>query len=250
MGEIFGKQNIRIAVCGRNLEDLLPLLKMFPVTIVEEEPDLVIAHGGDGSLLGAEKRYPGVPKCAIRDHRQNPKCPRHSELSTLQKLFAGTLRKTSLLKLEAHTEDGQILQGINDLVLTKITAQSAIRYRIWVDGELLCSQIVADSLVISTPFGSTGYFKSITRGHFLKGIGLAYNNTMDMNNFVVLPESSHVAVQLLRGPALLAADNDPHECRLETDHTLKINILDKTTDLYGADVFRCPDCFHLRENGF
>ena len=70
MDNIFQKKEIRVAVVGRNLDDLLPMLKMFPCKIVEEAPDLVISHGGDGALLGAERQFPGVPKCPLRDHRE------------------------------------------------------------------------------------------------------------------------------------------------------------------------------------
>ena len=57
----FNKKQYRVKIVGRNLDDLRPLLKMFPVKLVETEPDLVISYGGDGSLLGAERDFPGVP---------------------------------------------------------------------------------------------------------------------------------------------------------------------------------------------
>ncbi len=244
----FDKRPVRVAVSGRNLDDLMPLLKPFPVAIVEEKPDLVISHGGDGCLLGAERQFPGVPKCPIRDHRQNPKCPKHAETSTLQRLFDGQLKKTRLIKLKAAANKQNLL-GINDIVITKTQAQSAIRYRIWVNDELLCPQVVADSLVIATPFGSTGYFQSITRGHLLCGLGLAFNNAMDLSNFSVLPEASVITVQLLRGPAIMIADNDPTQISLHQDDTATIRVVPEMTDIYGIDVFRCPDCYHLRQNG-
>ena len=249
MDSIFQKKEIRVAVEGRNLDDLLPMLKMFPCKIVEETPDLVISHGGDGALLGAERKFPGVPKCPLRDHRQNPKCPRHSEISTLQKLFAGQLKPVMLSKLVAKKASGESISGINEILLDRTRETSAIRYRILVDGELFKPQVVADSLVIATPFGSTGYFQSISRGNFTTGLGLAFNNSMDLLSYSIIKENSKVTVQILRGPAYVGADNDPRKIELETNRTLTIQAIPEKTVLYGLDIFRCPDCYDLRKYG-
>ena len=170
-------KTLRVAVEGRNLEDLLPLLEQFPCTIVTEAPELVITHGGDGSLLGAERKYPGIPKCPIRDRKRNPKCPRHDEMTTLRHLFDGTLKVSHLTKLQVTTQAGESLTAINDIMLDRVNPTAAIRYRIWVNGELMRPRVVADSLLFSTPFGSTGYFLSITRGTF--STGLMFSNETD-----------------------------------------------------------------------
>ena len=245
----FNKKKYKVKIVGRNLDDLRPLLRMFPVELVDSEPDLVISYGGDGSLLGAERDFPGVPKCPIRDMRQNPKCPRHSDMTTLEKLFAGELSETQLVKMVATTNDGNTLKGINDIVLSRKLIASAIRYRIWANGELLRSQVVADSLVVSTPFGSTGYFQSITHGNFQVGLGVAFNNAMDLYSHVIIPDNSQLTVELLRGPAVLVADNDPQSFELGTGSRLKIGISDERTSVYGLDVFRCMDCYDLRKKG-
>ena len=249
MDAIFQQQTIRVALVGRNLADILPLLDQFPVQLVEETPDLVISHGGDGSLLGAERSYPGVPKLPIRDRRQNPKCPQHDEKAVLTRLFRGELRQTQLRKLSATTENGEELRGINDIVLSRELATSAIRYRLWLDDVLYRGQIVADSLVVATPFGSTGYFQSITHGNIQTGIGLAFNNSMDLLGHTVVSEETRLTVQLLRGPAVLVADNDLHQIPLKTDDLLHIQVMPQKTPVYGIDVFRCYDCYHLRRDG-
>ena len=80
---LFNKKQYKVKLVGRNLEDLRPLLRMFPVEIVDSEPDLVISYGGDGSLLGAERDFPGVPKCPdseyiVKIHAQRTwLCPLH-----------------------------------------------------------------------------------------------------------------------------------------------------------------------------
>ncbi len=249
MDMLFKKRDIHIAVTGRNLDELFPMLREFPVTIVEERPDLVISYGGDGALLGAERMFPGVPKCPVRDRKENPKCPRHSELSTLKKLFNGELEKVSLVKLEAVTEANERISGINEILLDRVHAISAIRYRIRQDGRILRPQVVADSLLVSTPFGSTGYFQSITHGNFQVGLGMAFNNSMDLISHTVVEENAVITVQLLRGPAIMYADNDPRHIPLETGSTVTIKALPQKTVLYGLDIFRCMDCYDLRKYG-
>jgi NAD kinase len=249
MDAIFQQSSIRVALLGRNLADLLPLLEQFPVQLVEDSPELVISHGGDGALLGAERSYPGVPKFPIRDRRQNPKCPQHDEKTVLSKLFAGELQRSELCKLVARTESGAELCGINDVVLSRELATSAIRYRLWLDGQLYRGQIVADSLVVATPFGSTGYFQSITHGNIRTGIGLAFNNSLDLLGHTVVPEHTALTVQLLRGPAVLVADNDRQQIPIQADDRLHIHVLAQKTPVYGIEVFRCYDCYHLRRDG-
>ncbi len=110
---------MRIALTGRNLVDLTNLLTQYPAEIVTDNPDIVISYGGDGSLLGAERLYPGIPKCPIRDSRSAPKCEQHAESLILDSLFAGNLKKAHLIKLKGWTEDGAEYIGLNDILLNR-----------------------------------------------------------------------------------------------------------------------------------
>lgn len=249
MDDLFSGKPLRVLAYGRNLDDLLPLLRQFPIELVQENPDLVISHGGDGSLLGAERLYPGIPKCPIRDRRQNPKCPCHDELEILKSLFGGKLDRMRLAKLRACRDTGATLEGMNDLVLSRELVASAIRYRVWVNDKILRSQVVSDSLVIATVFGSTGYFQSITHGNFKAGIGLAFNNSMDGADFTVLPDEATITVQILRGPALLAADNNPEMLTLKDNDSIQVRLAKPETIVYGIEVFRCQECYQRRRNG-
>lgn len=239
----------RVALCGRNLQDLREILKRYPFRIVTDAPDVVISYGGDGSLLGAERQFPGIPKCPIRDRRMNPKCSAHGEENILRGLAEGTLSRTSLSKVIAETEDGRSLSGMNDIVLSKSVISSAVRYRIWLDGELYRSQGVGDGLVVATAFGSTGYYQSITRGSFQVGTGLAFNNATDWQDHVVVRTETIIDVQLLRGPAVLLADNDPVRVDLGDGERVRFSRSDHTTLIYGLETFRCRECYRLREDG-
>lgn len=240
---------IRVALCGRHLDDLRSRLEGFPVQVVDERPDLVICYGGDGALLGAERVWPGLPKCPIRDIRRNPKCPKHGEEQVLEMLVRGQLRQSRLMKLTGTAPDGHCLQAINDLVVSKENVAIAVRTRIWLDDELFQAQNIGDGLLVATPCGSTGYYQSITGGCFRVGIGLALNNPMAWQGYIVVPEDTVVTVEVLRGPAVLLADNDPVRVTLRDGDRLTVKRSGETTLAYGMDIFRCRDCYRLREDG-
>ena len=81
------------------------------------------------------------------------------------------------------------------------------------------------------------------------GLGLAFNNAMDLMGFAVIGENSHITVELLRGPAVMGADNDPTLIPLQSNDTFTVHAEHNTPTLYGLDVFRCMDCYDLRKNG-
>lgn len=247
------RDGLKIKLVGRNLDDLRPLLKPYPVRLLGDSetatPDLVISHGGDGSLLGAEREFPGIPKFPLRDRRNNPKCPQHDEAALLKKLFAGELPSSLLAKLIAITETGEELAGINDIVVSREVHLGAIRTRLYENGRILRSQVIADGVVFCTAFGSTGYFQSITRGNFQCGIGIAFSNSMDGDSFTVLPENASIELELLRGPACLVADNNPRVLPLKEGARLQLRLAQQRTLVFGLDAFRCQECYLLRRNG-
>lgn len=238
---------LRVAIFGRNLPDLRRWLKRFPVEIVEDAPDLVISYGGDGSLLGAERAFPGVPKFPLRDSRMNPKCPEHGEDVLLDRLLAGALERTAVMKLEARARRDKRLPALNDVVIHKRNISSCVRYRVWLDDELYANQIVGDGLVAATPFGSTGYYRSITHSLFRLGIGLAFNNSTEPTDHLVIREDTVVTVEIIRGPAVLLVDNAPERVRLRRADRVRIQRGPEQTEIIGLDTFRCPECARLRQ---
>ena len=242
-------KKLRIAICGRNLPVLRQLLATFPVTVVEAKPELVISYGGDGALLGAERDFPGVPKLPLRDSCRNPQCPAHGEEKALDLFVQGKLKPMPLMKLEAACGEKTLI-GVNDIMLHNRVTTSAIRYRIWLDGELYANRIVGDGLVAATPFGSSGYYRSITHSIFKLGIGLAFNNSTEPTDHLVLRDDTLIRVEILRGPAVLLADNCPaaHTIHLKRHDIITIRKSPQTASVLGLDAFRCPACARLRQD--
>lgn len=238
---------IRVALCGRHLDDLRGVLSGLPFEEVTEEPGLVISYGGDGSLLGAEREFPGVPKLPVRDGRTSRKCTQHSERQLLEAFLDGDLSERKLSKLEARADSGDTLYGLNDVLVNKSNIASGVRYRLWLDDDLYADhQIVGDGIVVSTPFGSTGYYRSITHSLFRIGIGIAFNNSTEPLDHLVVPGDTSIRVEIIRGPAVLLADNSPARIELRKGDSATINRAKHSAVIFGLEAFRCRSCFELR----
>jgi NAD+ kinase len=110
-------------------------------------------------------------------------------------------------------------------------------------------QIVGDGLVVATPFGSTGYFRNITHSLFRVGIGLAFNNCSDPVDHIIVRNDTVIRAEVIRGPAVLVADNDPARLDLDEGDVVTFSQCEQHTVILGLDIFRCRECYGLRENG-
>ncbi|GJM43886.1 MAG: hypothetical protein DHS20C21_07280 [Gemmatimonadota bacterium] len=200
----------RVLVLGEDLDDVLGLIRETDLILVQDAPDVVLTYGGDGLLLGSERRWPGVPKLPLRHSRHGKKCQGHEVRDALRRLVGGDLVVTRHDKVEAEAR-GRTVIGLNDVLVHNSSPTSSVRYRVWINDVEFGdedNEIVGDGVVVATPFGSTAYYRSITRSTFGSGLGLAFNNSTEAVDHLVLPADAVIRVQITRGPALLAADND------------------------------------------
>lgn len=214
--------------------------------IVGVSPDLVVTYGGDGSLLGAEYEFPGVPKLPIRDAKSGPLCPEHDSIENALLDFAeGRLSVTALPKLEAIAGNA-VLKGINDVFIHNVDRAGALRYRVWIDDEPYGHEIIGDGVGMATVHGSTAYYRSITHSVFKIGMGLAFSNSTEVTNHLVLPEESVVTVKVIRGPGLLVADNSPDILEIPDGGSVTIKKSEEEAFIYGLEAFMCSKCRRLR----
>lgn len=211
----------RVLVLGNSVHEIRRLVREKGLEDVTEDPDVILTYGGDGVLLGSERDWPGVPKLPLRNSRHGRKCEPHQIEDALDRLIRRDLRRRRFLKLEAAAR-GKTLIGLNDVIVHNAVPTSGVRYRVWIDDRGFSEEIMGDGVVIATPFGSTAYYRSITRGTFRVGIGIAFNNSIEQVDHMVVREDSVIRVRITRGPALVVTDNCPHAIPLEEDDDVTI----------------------------
>ncbi len=191
--------------------------------IDNRRPDIVISYGGDGTFLRAEQRYPGVPKLLVRKSEICHTCHASSLAHAFTTIEKRDYEEERLPALIATTGRAR-LRGVNDIILRNQQLTHAIRFAVSTNGELRYARVIGDGLVVATPFGSTAYYRSITRQSFTDGIGVAFNNTTgDEEHFMITPRDT-LTITLLRGPAELAADNQLLPRTLTTGDEIRIAV--------------------------
>ncbi|MFA5992887.1 MAG: hypothetical protein WC796_04230 [Candidatus Pacearchaeota archaeon] len=230
----------KIFVIGKSENDVGEIkekLSRFDVIYSESSPDLVIAYGGDGTLLISERRFPEVPKILVKNKSIGKKGYDLSIEEILEKYLAGRYRIQEINKLKAVVEAGQdfkVLIGMNDLVVRNTLPTEAIRFELFID-EKLIGEFIGDGIVVSTSYGSTAYFSSITKTSFADGIGIAFNNTTESVEPMILDEKSLIKIKILRGPAVLVADNNRDFINLEHGEIVEIRQSDEKAKVLVLD---------------
>ena len=222
---------MNILLFGADADQIRDTAGAFPVLrIVESDPDVVVCYGGDGTLLSAELRWPGVPKLPLRNSRRGKRCMPHPPRAVFERLVEGSLVRSEYLKIEcavrheSDTEPVCYLTAMNEVNVHMGHINLAVRFSLWINDEPYENgrEIIGDGFVVTTPFGSTAYYNQITRGLFYTGIGVAFKYTAEQTNHLVLPDDAVVGVRITRGPAVLAFDNAPEYFDLDAGDELTI----------------------------
>lgn len=177
------------------------------------EAEVIVCYGGDGTLLYGERLFPGTPKVMIRNSQVCHLCSNEARETILQLLIDGSYSTESHMKLEVEAK-GEVLTALNDIIIGHSAVNGTLRALVYVNGQQYGDELFGDGVVISTPIGSTGYYQSITRSNFHDGIGIAFNNTVNVVSHLVVAENSDIQVEITRGPGMVAADNNQQQVQL------------------------------------
>jgi NAD+ kinase len=213
---------MKLLIYGHKTEEINEMAKKAGFKIVSKNPDMVASYGGDGTFMKAESEFPGIPKFALKKSKICKKCLDIPNEETLKKVFAGEYSVEEEIKIES-TSKGKRIVGLNEIIVHNSDPRRAIRYEVFVNDKKIDGVIIGDGIVVSTPYGSTGYYRSITDGTFDVGIGLAFNNSTEQSKHMVLKENSEVKIRIIRGPAMAYADNDTKEITLNDGDEIVIN---------------------------
>jgi len=214
---------MRVAVIARDEDDQEDISyrvnKRFK--LVKKRPYVVVSVGGDGTLLIAERLFPGVPKLMIKDSDVCNSCigydhPADKLLETLQEKYSVKEHP----KLDAQWLRKGRKKGVftctNDFIIRNQLPMQALRFQLFINEEsVLADELIGDGAVICTAFGSGGYYQSITKKSFEEGIGVGLNNCTIQERGIHTSREKTIRIVITRMPADFAVDNDPDIHTLE-----------------------------------
>lgn len=237
---------IKVSLFGKNSDSIRHFIPQYNLELVDDKPDIIISYGGDGTLLSAERKLPGIPKLPIRDSKVCKKCPHHSTSALLEALGKSKLNFQEFPKLEAKSGNEDIL-AINDIVIRNSTPMHALRFRVFKNNESLTSDaIIGDGIVATTPFGSSGYYQSITRGTLDQDFAVAFNNTTKPIEPLKFSGNDEIKLIVVRGPGTLSSDNSPRISILKENDEVKLFASNHKAQIF-IDTLRCNNCVILRD---
>ena len=206
------------------------VLKEHGFEIVSYNPDVVVSYGGDGTLMRAEHMYPGIPKLPLRASAVCKLCSPISNEEVLKKIEKKKYSIEEFWKLNVVAR-GETYVGVNDVIVHNKDPRHAIRYDVSVNNKKILEGVIGDGVVVATPFGSTGYYRSITDSYFEVGMGLAFNNSTEQSDHIVLKESSMIRITIARGPAIVYVDNRKESIELDEGEFAEIKKSDQVAKI-------------------
>lgn len=205
---------MKLLIYGDKTEEIEKIAEKAGFKIVKNNPDIIASYGGDGTFMEAENKYPGILKFALKKSKICKLCQNLPIEESLRKIIAGEYIEREEIKIETVFGNTKII-GLNEIIVHNIDPRRAIRYEIFVNGKKIGGEIIGDGVVVSTPHGSTGYYRSITDSFFEVGIGIAFNNSTEQADHMVLKDSSEIVIKITRGKAIVYADNNNEEIILD-----------------------------------
>ncbi len=136
-------------------------IKSFSDKYIVKNADLLIAIGGDGTLLSSARDYgsKGVPILGVNLGKLgflNDIAPEELT-SSLKEVLQGKFKKDERFFLLASIENKEFLGvALNEIVIHSGSVAKMIDYNLRLENDFVYSQR-ADGLIVSTPTGSTAY---------------------------------------------------------------------------------------------
>lgn len=215
--------------------------------------NVAVLYGGDGTLVGEWRKFHARKggKCLL-PVRNYGLCKKHLEFYT--KFF--TTREDSEEDLSVKQFLFPILRGefrdkgldnyldaLSELTIVNADQTAALRFNIKVNGKPIVENVIANGVILATKLGSTGYFKSVARTIFTKGIGVGFIcPTYSVPN-IVIGAADRIQFELVRrAKVVVTADKLKQEVDAEAGWTLEVVDACDNVPILGYDHFMCPEC--------
>ncbi|MBN2085180.1 MAG: NAD(+)/NADH kinase [Anaerolineales bacterium] len=201
----------------------------FPAAVRAEPFDLVIALGGDGTLLRvshacAKKK---IPVLGVNLGRLGflAELQRDNWASRLEQVLAGKYWIETRMMLHVKQERGGKILGewdvINECAVTRSGGMKMVRLETSIDGQPL-TIYAADGLITATPTGSTAYALAaggpILPPELRNILLIPVAPHLSVERAIVLPDGAEVTIRLhSEAPAVLSCDGQHQEEMLNHD---------------------------------
>ena len=199
-----------------------PLCRKLGYRIDWRRPEFVICVGGDGTFLYGERLYPGVPKVLVK-HKCTKKCRGHGLERILRALEDRKYRIVEKMKVQGSVNGDRrrMLVGLNEINI-HYRLPCAIGLDLWINGKRKLENVLGDGLIAATPYGSTGYFRSVAKKTFSRGIGLAFNNPVKRVPARIVSDKSDIRVRVVKHSGWMASDCSKRAFPLEAGDFVEI----------------------------
>ena len=206
---------------------------LFPDTEVGDlgGTDLVVAIGGDGTILRTARELRGtVPILGVNLGRLGFLAEVSAE--ELEEAFGevldGRVRVEERTGLSAYAEgEGEVFFAVNDVVLERGASPRMMEVRVFVEDELLGSYL-ADGIIFATPTGSTAYSLSAGGPIVHPGLDALILTPICPHSLsvrpMVLPPDEEVVVRVRsdRGEDMALTVDGQLRCRLHPEDTVRV----------------------------
>jgi NAD+ kinase len=196
-----------------------------------DNPDLIIAYGGDGTVLHSVKE-----KKPVLPIRANDSFGFIADMNLEQ-------FKTAITSLDKHhikqlpmidlVIDGSIKDSaVNDIILVSHIPRS-VKFNVYINGQLLLANVIGDGVIVSTPLGSTAYNFS-SNGPILteKNICLTLNNSHSHKNIsYILSEKDIIEIEAVSDASVVCDGRIQSELPVPTNKKITIRLSDKKFSL-------------------
>ncbi len=234
--EVLSNLSIRVLLSKSINNNKYKKKKFYSDNFIVNNSDLVIAIGGDGTLLSASRKYgyEGVPILGINLGTIGfltdiaPK----DLTSSLTSILQGKFNRDRRFFLEAKINGKDIKNNIslNEIVIHSDSIAQLMEYDLFVDKKFVYRQR-ADGLILSTPTGSTAYSLSgngpiVHPG--VKAISLLPMFPHSLNSRpMLINENSKIKVKIIKNPKSSISFDSHNKYKLKINDQIEINKTNK-----------------------
>ncbi len=144
-------------------KNLIDLMEKSDYEVVDENPDLIVVIGGDGTMLSAvrDHRLKRIPFIGINTGNLGflPSVSADKIEDLLNLIDSGNYKLQSypLLKVICKTVNGDVIENyaFNEILIKHLEPR-LMEVKIYIDGKPF-NYFTGDGFIISTPLGATGY---------------------------------------------------------------------------------------------